>query len=302
MQDDPSFVLIPLKRKLKVTHLVSLFHYKYPTKYSFEGEQHNFWELIFVDQGVLEISRNNETFRLTAGQIAFHKPNEFHALRTVTSQVTSAIICSFVCDDPLMNFFEGYVSGIHNKERLFLTEMVYLRSQFFFNASVPFRSIPKPLESIPELYLQLVQNYLELLLTEILVLNKYHIGTTDGLTENEPSNAPSSLTQNVIAYLEQNIYNKLTLQQISTAVNYSIPHTKRIFHQDMKQGIIDYFFKLKIDEAKRMIHSGDYTISQISDLLSFNDPAYFCRKFKQYEGITPSDFKRSLKKGSETEF
>jgi AraC family transcriptional regulator, transcriptional activator of pobA len=44
-------------------------------------------------------------------------------------------------------------------------------------------------------------------------------------------------------------------------------------------------------EAKRYILHTDNTYNQISDLLSFSEPSYFGKFFKQHEGITPAQFR-----------
>ena len=46
-------------------------------------------------------------------------------------------------------------------------------------------------------------------------------------------------------------------------------------------------------KQKKMIDS-NMPLSEIANNLSFNDLAYFSRKFKQYEGISPTEYKHNL--------
>lgn len=297
---ESSFTFVPLKHSLNVTNLISLFHYKYPKHFVFDGEEHDFWEFIYVDQGALEITAGTKKVILKAGEIAFHQPGEFHAVRTCGDVPASAIICSFTCDHPSMDFFRGYIAGLQAKERGYLFEMLYLRAQIFFNDSVPFHSSPRPNDKIPFMYLQTVQNYLERILLNILIRNQYQ-DKPQQIRHILQSDSYHIVTQNIIQYMQQNIGKKLTLQQIADAIGYSVPSMKRLFYKDMKQGVMDYFVKLKIDEAKRIILQGDQTLSQIASGLGFTDSAYFCRKFKQYEGMRPSEFKRTCLTGFQNE-
>lgn len=289
MPQNPIF--IPLPHSLNVRDLIVLFHYKYPRNYVFDGEQHNYWEFIYVDQGQIEITAGDKRIPLKSGEIAFHQPGEFHAVRTSGNTSASAIICSFTCDHPAMAFFRGYVATLSTKEREYLYEMVYLRTWLFFNASVPFRSSPRPIDKIPAFYLQLVQNYLERILLHILIRNQTQENISQDLSSMQ-TDSYHTVTQHVVSYMQQHLEEKLTLQQIADAVGYSVPSVKRLFYKDMQQGVMDYFTKLKIDEAKRIILQGDRSLSQIAFSLGFTDPGHFCRKFKQYEGMCPSDFRR----------
>ena len=45
-------------------------------------------------------------------------------------------------------------------------------------------------------------------------------------------------------------------------------------------------------EAKRLLVNSDYTITQIADLLHFEDNAYFTRFFKKYTGLSPENFRQ----------
>lgn len=48
-------------------------------------------------------------------------------------------------------------------------------------------------------------------------------------------------------------------------------------------------------EAKRMLTNADMTVTQVAYDLNFQDNSYFNRFFKKYEGITPDEFRKSLK-------
>jgi AraC family transcriptional regulator, transcriptional activator of pobA len=48
-------------------------------------------------------------------------------------------------------------------------------------------------------------------------------------------------------------------------------------------------------EAKRLLVNSDKNISEISTVLNFENNSYFSRFFKQYEGISPEEFKKNNK-------
>ena len=50
-----------------------------------------------------------------------------------------------------------------------------------------------------------------------------------------------------------------------------------------------------IIEAKRLLLFTDATITEISNQLNFKDQSYFTRVFKRHCGISPKDFKNSMR-------
>ena len=47
---------LPLKSALCVEAIVSVHYFEYSSNYYFEGEQHDFWEFLYVDKGELDLS------------------------------------------------------------------------------------------------------------------------------------------------------------------------------------------------------------------------------------------------------
>lgn len=54
----------------------------------------------------------------------------------------------------------------------------------------------------------------------------------------------------------------------------------------------EYLLHIRFSRAKEFLLTGEYTIAEIAYKVGFSDPNYFSRAFKQYEGITPTVFKR----------
>jgi len=54
---------------------------------------------------------------------------------------------------------------------------------------------------------------------------------------------------------------------------------------------VSAYIKLKrVQQAKKILTSGDHTISEVAYGVGFKDPNYFTRIFKKEYGITPSEY------------
>ena len=63
---------------IEVESIILLHYFNYSKHFCFPGESHNFWEMLFVDNGEVSISADGVNSTISAGYAVFHKPNEFH--------------------------------------------------------------------------------------------------------------------------------------------------------------------------------------------------------------------------------
>jgi len=290
-----TFTFYTFSKDLSVTQLVSLFYYNSPKDFSFKGESHDFWEFIYIDKGKMLITAGDKNYVLKAGELAFHKPGEFHNVRSYDQTPSSFIVAAFVCNSPCMKYFEHRILNLTGRERNYLYEALRCWQQGINVTQTPDNVLYLlPQHNIePFGVMQLVQIYIELMLIKLLQRN-----TGVKITQRSASYAMEclykELADNVIKYLEDSVYEKLTLKQIANHFGYSIPQMKKIFRIKMGCGIIDYFIDLKIEEAKRFMKQGEMNISQIALKLGYTDSSYFSRLFKSRCNMSPTEYCRSL--------
>lgn len=95
-------------------------------------------------------------------------------------------------------------------------------------------------------------------------------------------------------YIRKNFDKSPTLNDIACNVYLSPSYASRIFKENQGITISDYIAKVKLEEAKRMLHNNpDYTIEYISQILGYNDSSYFSKVFRKKEGMSPSEYKHS---------
>jgi len=95
-------------------------------------------------------------------------------------------------------------------------------------------------------------------------------------------------------YLEQNIYEKITIPDIARHTGKSESTVKQLFAKYADGGIMRYYKNLKIKEARKLIREGHYNMTQIANMLQFDSPQYFTKCFKEVTNMTPSEYKSSI--------
>ena len=67
---------------------------------------------------------------------------------------------------------------------------------------------------------------------------------------------------------------------------------KRRFKTATGTTLIDYLQNLRVEEAKRLLETGQIAVDEISVEVGYEDPSFFRRLFKRRTGLTPSQYSR----------
>ncbi len=110
------------------------------------------------------------------------------------------------------------------------------------------------------------------------------------LTNDNIEQTPQSIEHTLKNILDSSIYQKINLQDIAR----SLLVTQQTLNYKFKKayGITpyQYYSDLKIEESKKLLLSGLYSLDNISEKLCFPDAFYFSNVFKQKTGMRPSAF------------
>jgi AraC-like DNA-binding protein len=289
-----------IKNKLNITisisDIITVLYYKFTSNFIFAGEVHNFWEFIYVDKGELIITAGEQKYILKAGELAFHKPNEFHDIKANGTISPNVIVVSFECKSKYMDFFKNKILFLTDNEKQMLSFVVKESGAAFepIEKKPPISGMIKK-SSAPFAAEQLIKCELEKLLICIFRRqDSIHIKQRS-IKENQHQNC-KKVAESIIEILEKNIQNKISLAEISSQINLSVSQMKKIFNQEIGNSIINYFIELKIDEAKRLINESTKNFTQIAEFLGYDNIGYFSRIFKQKTGMTLSEYSLSVKK------
>ena len=293
---------ISLMENLVITEIYSIHYFEYTKDFVYEGESHDFWELLCVDNGVIEVTAGDQNLVLEKGEMIFHKPNEFHALRANGQIAPNLIVISFDCDASCMDFFRDRIVTINATEGFYLGQILTeAKKTFYTPLNNPY--ICK-LERYPHTAFgseQITKISLESML--ISLFRRY--SEEEPLFAYEQAEHPmlhrnhDIFLSQVIQYLNQHISEHLTVAQICKDNMIGRSHLQNIFHKKKGCGVMEYFSWLKIEAAKKLIRENRYNYSQIANLLGYSSYQYFSLQFKNYTRMTPSQYHRSIKSFSE---
>ena len=118
-----SYVKTQLQTLVNITKIVTIHYYEFDKNFTFGGESHDFWEMVYVDKGKVLVKSEKDELILGQGDVIFHKPNEFHAIRAYDSEPNFFVI-TFVSHSPAMSFFKKYHTKLDGKLRAFISGII----------------------------------------------------------------------------------------------------------------------------------------------------------------------------------
>ncbi len=96
-----------------------------------------------------------------------------------------------------------------------------------------------------------------------------------------------------ILFMQQNLSNVITLDNIAQSANLSASFFCRKFKQDTGYAPIEYFNHLRIQRACQLLHFSDLRVNEVASRLGIDDPFYFSRLFKKQMGVSPAEYRKS---------
>jgi transcriptional regulator GlxA family with amidase domain len=100
----------------------------------------------------------------------------------------------------------------------------------------------------------------------------------------------------VIQHMAAHCDGTLTLDELAAHANLSATHFSYLFKLKTGFAPIDYFLRMKMQKACRLLDMTDLAINEIASRLGFGDPYYFSRAFRKIMQMSPSEY-RMVKKG-----
>ena len=111
------FTRIGFEKIFNVEAIITLFYMEFSKNFAYEGERHDFWEMVYNDKGEMICTADKNRFVLKSGEMTFHKPNEFHNLSGNNSVSPNVSIITFECRSRAMKAFEGKIFKLDAEEK-----------------------------------------------------------------------------------------------------------------------------------------------------------------------------------------
>ena len=287
------FYMHKISNLLNVQKVVTIHYQSLGKNYIFPEEQHDFWEINYADKENVFVGLGNRKVELKQGEILFIPPNQPHYVESGNKEPNLFII-SFTTKSPSMDF-------LHEKKYLVPENYRYLLQNIMAEASQTFE-LPEfdphlmglKLKENPNLGgEQILKNALETLLIYMLRIAQQKATPSQGFFVSKIADS-SELEDEIYKFLASKVYGQFQLYDLTEALHYGLTHLCTFFKAKTGNSIYQTYMKMKIDEAKKLIRK-NYRFTEISELLCFDSISSFTSVFKKYVGMTPGEYRNSIK-------
>ena len=273
-----------IPRVVTVHSLCTAFHERRSKDFYFGGETHNFWELVFISEGRAGVAKDEKIYNLSAGDIAFHRPMEFHRLWSV-GEPFRVLVISFHSESRAL---EPLADGIFSLSLAQQTALFSLKqlidSTFTLKGGYLLRT-----HGESPLALQTAVSSLELFLLDVLKMETPEKEADTSRTAQEFAR--------VIEIMNEYIGLNLSVPELAQLAQLSVSNLKRICQKYAATGPAKHFMRLKMIHAMQLLAAGQ-SVGEVSEQLGFSGQNYFSYVFRREMGESPTAFKADKMKNT----
>ncbi|MFE6076273.1 response regulator [Paenibacillus sp. NPDC057886] len=118
------------------------------------------------------------------------------------------------------------------------------------------------------------------------------IGQCFEMLQSHGRKSREDLFEQMDEYIKRNKYTQISINDIAMKFHVSPSYVSRVIKNVTQVTFVQYYTKLRIKEACRLMEcQPDMKFKELADLLSFSDQHYFSKVFKEYTGLSPTEYK-----------
>ena len=103
----------------------------------------------------------------------------------------------------------------------------------------------------------------------------------------------------ITRYLQEHLSEEFSLSVLSDEFHLNPQYISQLFKNEIGVGFLAYLTNIRMEKAKKLLLSTDFSVSKIAEQVGYGDYRVFTKVFKKTEGITPTQYKREFLNGSE---
>ncbi|UOQ84138.1 response regulator transcription factor [Gracilibacillus salinarum] len=105
----------------------------------------------------------------------------------------------------------------------------------------------------------------------------------------------SPLVKEALAYLRRHYQDPhLTLEEIASLLHVSTVYLSKSIKQELGVSYVQILTKMRLQAAKDLLKTTDYTIREIAEQVGYDSQHYFSTAFRKAMGVTPKQFKQQV--------
>lgn len=258
----------PVENQFWIEGFYSAYDFSWDESFVFGGESHDFWEIVFVSDGMVDVAEDGTVYTLRPNDMILHAPMEFHSIRSKKGCSPKVRVLSFRTAGTLpARLCEGVFSLTEEQKNDYLR--VFDDCFRFYHGEGS--------ADCGQACSCLLQAFL------------CRLGSAD-TSEKVNSSPAAAQYRRLVAHMTARVCENLSLSELAQANNVSVSYIKLLFQKYAGISPKAYYTRLRVRYACRRLTEGG-SVSEVAEEMCFSSPNYFCTFLKRTTGSLPSEIK-----------
>lgn len=274
------------------TFPVAVYSWNGEFVYTVNQHWHKEVEILFFEKGEFDLIKEDEVKKVVAPAFVFINSKVMHGVTLLKEQRETALvfdprILSYEWfDDAQRTIIEPIING-----KLFFPEIIAGNEEAFGEVKSIYQKIIKAYGKDDASSKLKVKLYL----TELLTYMYENNFLERDVEEATKDNGQVETMQRAINYIREHMDKRLTVGDIAAVVGMSEQYFCRYFKRFMGKTITEYINEIRVDRAAELLNTTDEKIIEIGLECGYDNISYFIKRFKNVKGVTPKEYRRSIK-------
>lgn len=234
------------------------------------------FQLLYIAAGKAHFHIDGEEKIVTAGHMVLYRPKEPQKYEYYGEDQTEAYWVHFTGSN-VTNILRSY--GLTKEKKIF-----YCGSGLEYKNH--FRAMIQELQMCKDDYPEM----LEIHLRQIFIKLHRYFNT---ISKVDNSQIAEDIDRAILYFTEH--YNEnICIESYAQKHHMSTSWFIRNFKQYTGFTPIQYILSIRIYNAEALLQSEQYNITEISNIIGYDNPLYFSRIFKKVKGISPSEYRKNI--------
>lgn len=236
------------------------------------------YQLLYIASGKGYFHFKDKDMVVTAGQMVVYRPKEMQKYEYYGTDQTEVYWVHFTGSD-VKNIIRRY--GI--------TDDIHV---FYVGTSLQYQNIYKQMIQEMQMCRPDYQEMLVHQLHELFILVHRQLMNTTKISHNYLEKE----IELSIKYFNENYNKEINVADYAAEQNMSTCWFIRTFKSVTGTTPMQYILSLRITNAQSLLETTDYNITEISNIVGYDNPLYFSRLFKKQKGISPSEYRKQTER------
>ena len=240
------------------------------------------FQLLYIASGKAHFHIGDKEEIVTAGHMVLYRPKEPQKYEYYGEDQTEVYWVHFTGGD-VTNILRSY--GLTKDKKVF-----YCGSDLEYKNH--FRAMIQELQICREHYPEM----LEIHLRQIFIKLHRYFNT---ISKVDNSQIAEDIDKAMFYFSEH--YNKnICIEEYARDHNMSTSWFIRNFKQYTGSSPMQYILSIRMYNAEVLLKNGQYNITEIANIVGYDNPLYFSRIFKKVKGLSPSEYRKNIVQKSST--